>query len=128
MRITDELMEPYGLEEDHINFPGYKFPRFKQESQLVRSIEFKTTKAMIDVNEHVHNPAYLDYAEEVFPDDLVKHHFSVVDVEYRAEVKPGEAVTVEHRVDEAGAQLVKVLDGEGQLHASLMFSDTAAAQ
>jgi acyl-ACP thioesterase len=84
-------------------------------------MQFKTTSSMIDINNHVHNPAYLEYVRAILPDELVRNTYDSLEVEYRAEVKPDEVVTIEYREVE-GKHIVSVLDAEGHTHATIALA------
>lgn len=120
VRLTPELMDAYGCEPERQNFPGFRFQRVnKRGSSALSSIEFKVTKAMIDCNHHVHNPAYMDFAAEVLPEGLDTSLFDHLEISYKKEVKPGETVSVEY-AREGEKHMVFVSDPtDGSLHAAI---------
>lgn len=120
-KCDEDLMTPYEPEPDKINFPEFKFRKLKAPGEPLRSMQFKTTPSMIDINNHVHNPAYLEYARAILPEELVHNTYDSLEVEYRAEVKPDEVVTIEYREVE-GKHIVSVLDSEGHTHATIALA------
>lgn len=69
--LSPEIMDVYGCEPEHQNFPDFKFGKVrKPETSFLSSQTFTIHKAMIDCNHHVHNPAYLDLVAEGLPEGL----------------------------------------------------------
>lgn len=121
VHLTAENMGPYGPEKEHQNFPGFKFHRPAQPAgEALASMPFRICKSMIDGNDHVHNPAYLDLASEVLPPPLDSVLFDNVEVCYKKETKPGETVRLEYyKEDDMQCVLVKEAVEEG-LHAMIL--------
>ena len=122
LRMTEEIMAPYGREEDHPAFPGYAFPKEAPAFRVERRAELTVSKAMIDCNDHVHNIAYLDLFDEALPEDMDMDRFCDVTLVYRREIKPREKVVVEFgRVD--GGAVLRIREAEGDLvHAFLLLA------
>ncbi len=122
LRMTEEIMAPYGREEDHPAFPGYAFPKEAPAFEVERRAELTVSKAMIDCNDHVHNIAYLDLFDEALPEDMDMDRFCDVTLVYRREIKPREKVVVEFgRVD--GGAVLRIREAEGDLvHAFLLLA------
>ena len=107
LRMTPEIVEPYGPETDKQNFPGYAFPREAPAFAPERTAEVQVTRAMIDCNDHVHNVAYLDLFEEALPEDEDMDRFHDLTLVYRREIRPRERVTAVY--GRAGEERVVVL-------------------
>ena len=122
--LSPAIMDPYVPEPDHQLYRGFRFTKLRSSSFTPeRSIELTVPKSMIDINGHVRNPAYLDFAMEVLPSPLDTAHFNDIEVAYKAEVKPGEPVTVEYG-DAADERIaVRVLDAEGHIHAIILLGN-----
>lgn len=120
VRLTPEIMDPFGCEPEHQNFPDYRFQRAKSlELPVLATSYFQIHKSMIDCNRHVHNPVYLDLAAEVLPDGLDTAHFSHVEVSYKHEIKPEETVKLEYSRDE-DKHYVMIKDQSGEeIHARI---------
>ena len=121
LRMTPEIVEPYGPETDKQNFPGYAFPREAPAFAPERTVEVQVTRAMIDCNDHVHNVAYLDLFEEALPEDEDMDRFHDLTLVYRREIHPRERVTAVY--GRAGEERVILLkDGDTDLvHAFLLL-------
>lgn len=124
VKLTPEIMDPFGCEPEHQNFPDFRFARAKSLNLPVLSeSRFKVHKSMIDCNHHVHNPAYLDLAIEVLPEGLDTRHFSNVEISYKHEIKPGETVKMEYSFD-GGIHYVMIKDEAGEeIHARIALYD-----
>lgn len=121
-RLSPEIMDVYGCEPEHQNFPGFKFGKIrKQETSFLSSQTFTIHKAMIDCNHHVHNPAYLDLAAEGLPEGLDTVLFDNMEVSYKKEIRPGETVLIEY-VKDAERHTVFISDHtDSSLHAAIIL-------
>ena len=57
----------------------------------VSDCEIAITKDMIDVNEHVHNLDYIDFASQILPYEVMQNAKNV-EVMYKKEIKYGEKI------------------------------------
>ena len=119
LRITPELLAPYGILEEENNFPGYQFPG-------VRTLDFPVTETkvvtpglqMADYNGHVHNSEYVNLAGENLPESVTAEEVEVI---YRTQILPGKPVRLEW-IREEEVQKVAVKDPEdGGLHALVII-------
>lgn len=124
MRLTPEIMDPFGCEPEHQNFPDYRFPKAKSLTLPVLAEGFfPVYKSMIDCNYHVHNTAYLDLAAEILPEGVDTKHFNHVEVSYKHEIKPGETVKLEYSFDD-GIHYVMIKDQAGEeIHARIALHE-----
>jgi acyl-ACP thioesterase len=123
LRMTPEIVEPYGLEQDHQTFPGYAFPREAPAFRVENTATVQVVRSMIDCNNHVHNVAYMDIAEEGLPEGVDMMDFSDVTIVYRREIRPRETVRVEYGPTEREGERV-ILIREAQtdtVHAFLLL-------
>lgn len=120
VRLSPEIMDVYDCEPEHQNFPGFRFSKpNKPDIPAQSSLKFRVTKAMIDCNCHVHNPAYLDFAAEALPPELDTVLFNNLEITYKKEVKPAETVLLEYfNEDEKHTVLVSDCT-DGALHAAI---------
>ncbi len=121
LRMTPEIVEPYGPETDRQNFPGYAFPREAPAFTPERTVTVQVTRAMIDCNDHVHNVAYLDLFAEALPEDEDMDRFNDLTLVYRREIRPRQRVTAVYgRAGEERVVLLKEADKD-QVHAFLLL-------
>ncbi len=115
VKLTSDIMDAYGCEPEHRNFPGFKFANLAHKNiPALSTTTFKITKSMIDCNDHVHNPAYLDLACEALPEGLDRRHFDNVEVAYRKEIAPHATVLL-HYGEEDGKHYVFIKDESDSL-------------
>ena len=121
LRMTPEIVAPYGPETDKQNFPGYAFPRECPAFEPVRTVDVQVTRAMIDCNEHVHNVAYMDLFLEALPEEEDMDRFADLTLVYRREIRPRQRITAVY--GRAGEERVIALkEAEGDLiHAFVLL-------
>ncbi len=121
LRMTPEIVEPYGPEPDKQTFPGYAFPREHPAFEPERTAALQVTRAMIDCNDHVHNVAYLDLFIEALPADEDMDLYTDFTLVYRREIRPGQPITaICGRAGEDRALVLKASDSD-QVHAFLLL-------
>lgn len=96
IKVTDEVASKY--EPEYISvFEEKDLEKLEEPQDFINKVNYKITKNMIDVNNHLHNIYYLDVAKEVLPDEVaVLKEPSEFEVMYKHEVKLGETVTAEY--------------------------------
>ena len=119
LRMTPEIVEPYGLEPDEQTFPGYAFPREAPAFEPLRTVEVQVTRAMIDCNDHVHNVAYMDLFMEALPEEEDIDRFDELTLTYRREIRPRQRITAVY--GRAGEERVIVLKEGDLVHAFLLL-------
>lgn len=100
IRLTDDIMNVYGREPQHKNFPSFEFAKeVDTDIPIASEIRFKINKSMIDCNNHVHNPSYMDLVNEVLPEGMDENNFNHIEISYKKEIAPREEVLVEYTTD-----------------------------
>ncbi len=121
LRMTPEIVEPYGPEPDKQTFPGYVFPREAPAFEPLRTVELQVSRSMIDCNDHVHNVAYLDLFNEALPEDEDMDRYNDLTLVYRREIRPRQrVVAVFGRAGEERIVLLKEADTD-LTHAFLLL-------
>ena len=121
LRMTPEIVEPYGLEQEHQTFPGYAFPREAPAFTVERTASVQVTRAMIDCNDHVHNTAYMDLFAEALPEDEDMDRFNDLTLVYRREIRPGQRIKAVFGRNEAERVVVLSEENTDQVHAFLLL-------
>ena len=58
------------------------------ESEIINEIDFKITRNLFDINNHVHNIYYMDIAKEALPEDVyLNNEFNDFEIMYKKEIK-----------------------------------------
>ena len=95
-RITEEIMEPYKLEEKDV-FPSRKMEKIKIPEEFTSSIKYTVIRKDIDINKHMHNLYYLDLAYEALPEEVYQNRpYNNVRISYKKEIKLGETVNCKY--------------------------------
>ncbi|MDO4869485.1 MAG: thioesterase [Bacillota bacterium] len=126
LRITDELVAPFGPEPENVNFPGFRFPnirRFDPKVDLQQEMEIH--RLMFDYNGHVHNSIYINLAEQILPKELYDDPFDCVEVFYKLEITNGDNVLLEYNVDEDRHYVAVRQKADRKIHAIVVFTDPA---
>ena len=89
VKVTDEVSKKYEQEDKSV-FEQIDLEKLEAPNNFIKKEDYKITKNMIDVNNHLHNIYYLDVAKEVLADDIKEP--SEFEVMYKHEVNLGETV------------------------------------
>ena len=122
LRMAPDIIEPYGMEPERQNFPGFSFPREAPAFTPERIKTVQISRAMIDCNDHVHNTAYLDLFDEPLPDGEEIDHFNDLTIVYKKEIRPEERVDVSWGYSGEGRVAVIRESGTAVTHAFCIFS------
>jgi len=127
VRLTDGIIGVFEPEPQHKNFPGFKFTEsIDANIPVLSEIRFKIIKSMIDCNNHVHNPAYMDLVNEVLPEGMDDTYFNSIEVSYRKEITLHEEVLLQYATD-GEKSYVYIWDDSGRiLHAVVVMSKEPA--
>ena len=121
LRMTPEIVEPYGPEPDKQTFPDFAFPREAPSFEPERTVSLQVSRSMIDCNDHVHNVAYLDLFTEALPEDEDMDRFDDLTLVYRREIRPRQRITAVYgRAGEERVVLLKEADTD-LVHAFLLL-------
>lgn len=122
IRMTSDIMDAFGCEPQHKNFPDFKFTRpDSPDLPAVLQTRFKINKSMIDCNNHVHNPAYMDLVNEALPEGMNEINFNNIEVSYKKEIKLHEEVLLEYASDSEKNYVFIWDDSRDKLHASVIL-------
>ena len=85
--ITPELIEPYKCESKKVFESDYNF-KIKEPEKFERETKYKVQRRDIDINKHVHNLYYLDFAYEALPEEIYeKDEFNNIEIMYKKQIK-----------------------------------------
>lgn len=122
IRLTDDIMGVYGRETEHKNFPDFEFTEAVDiDLPIVSKSRFKINKSMIDCNNHVHNPSYMDLVIEVLPEGMDDIYFNNIEVSYKKEIKLHEEVLLEYATDGKKSYVYIWDESKSILHASVIM-------
>jgi acyl-ACP thioesterase len=117
IRITDELLNVYGTEEKAV-FEGDPLIRLKEPKEYECETPYRIRRSEIDLNGHVHNLCYLDFALEALPEEVYHNRdFRDIRITYRKEIKAEEKDVVFKCHGEDGVFTIGIYGADGMLRA-----------
>lgn len=85
--ITPELMEPFQIEDNKV-FEEESNLKIKEPKTATSQITYKIQRRDIDINNHVHNLYYLDFAYEALPHEVYeKGECNNIEIMYKTQIK-----------------------------------------
>ncbi len=120
MKLTDEIYNKYG-EENKLNFEDEKTYKIKEPSNYTLSKEYTVTKAMIDMQNHVHNTYYLNFVLEILPEELKGKDINELEILYKNQIFYHETVKILYGNENNSNYVVIKSQDENKLHAIIKF-------
>lgn len=91
-KITEELISKYNPETKSV-FENNVLDKLKEPEQYDSKSEYKITRSEIDINDHVHNLYYLDFAYEALPEDVYRgEECNNIEIMYKKQIKLGDEI------------------------------------
>lgn len=84
VKLTDEVMNAYTIENEHVF--NDEIEKLDEPKTFIDSCNVKVTKSMTDVNGHVHNLNYIDFASQIIP-DVILENAKNLEVLYKKEIR-----------------------------------------
>lgn len=92
IKISEEVSDKYKQENKAV-FEEVDLPKLIEPEEFISSINYKITRNMIDVNNHLHNIYYMDIVKEALPEEVsFSGELNDFEIMYKKEVKLGETV------------------------------------
>lgn len=92
-KLTPEIYNLYNPEPDKSVFNESKLDRLIPPESYSNFLEYTVKRSDIDINSHVHNLNYLDFAYEVLPEEIYnKPELKNIRISYKREIKFGDTV------------------------------------
>lgn len=112
--ISEEMIGKYQTEKRHV-FEEPDMERLHEPHEYADGTEFHVGRRDIDLNGHVHNLCYLDFAYEALPEAVYRNEvFHDIRITYRKEIKPEETIACKYAY-ENGAHTVGIYGEDGTL-------------
>lgn len=91
--LTKELIESYN-EENKSTFDERELEKKQEPESRIGTIKYKVLRRDIDINKHVHNLYYLDFAYEALPEEVYnQEEFNNIEILYKKQIKLGETIS-----------------------------------
>lgn len=118
-RITDEIKNAYGEETKRV-FDEENSGKLIEPNEKEKIYEYTPTRRDIDVNHHVSNAYYLEFAYDALPKD-VNVNFSNIEIYYKKQIKIGETISIFYTKEENTHVVTIESKDEKTLHSVLKF-------
>lgn len=93
MKLEESLADLYKQEDKDVFGIDTDFGKLKEPENYTLEKDYKITNNLIDVNNHVHNLYYIDIANEVIPEEILKEKdLNNFEVLFKKEIKKDDIV------------------------------------
>lgn len=100
MVIDEQMMAKYQTESRHV-FDDPELERLREPRGYSMEIPISVGRRDIDLNGHVHNLCYLDFAYEALPEKVYREEsFCQMRITYRKEIKPNETIVCKYVLED----------------------------
>lgn len=120
-RPNSNIVELYGICERQVFDRTLK--KLNEPSDLKLGFKYIIQKRDIDLNNHVNNLCYIDFAYETVPENIDLNSFSTIEVLYKKEIKLNEKVACFYALEDSNCFVVIKSDLENDLRAIIKFSE-----
>lgn len=116
-KITPEIINAYKCEAKNVFEENYNL-KLKEPKTQISELTYKAQRRDIDINKHVHNLYYLDFAYEALPQEIYeKCEFNNIEIMYKRQIKLNDEIKcIYSKEDSQNIVTIKSLD-ESKLHA-----------
>ena len=115
-RIPEEFTAKYQSEPER-NVFGEEIEKLQETENEEYSVQVKTRRTDLDINNHVNNLNYLDLAYEILPDEVYNAELKNVRITYKHQTEPGEIVNVSYTKKENKNIITIKTENKDKLHA-----------
>jgi medium-chain acyl-[acyl-carrier-protein] hydrolase len=123
IRVPEQLAQAYGLDKELTD--DSKMTKVREPLRVDSEREFKVRFSDIDINNHVNNVNYYEWAFESLPQDILSNYsIKSVKLTYKKEAKLGDIITARSEVKLGREEYIcyhKLMDA---LKAELCFAET----
>lgn len=117
VKVSDDVAQKYQTESISV-FEEKDLEKLEEPQGCINKIEYRITKNMIDMNNHLHNIYYLDIAKEVLPEEAAFYsEANEFEVMYKHEVKFGETVKAIYSINDENNYVTIKNQDESIVHA-----------
>ena len=115
-RIPENFAIEYKQETEKHVFEE-EIEKLHETENSEKSIQLKTRRTDIDINNHVNNLNYLDFAHEVLPEEVYHQDLKNVRITYKHQTEPGETVNISYAKQEGKNIITIKTNDKTDLHA-----------
>lgn len=123
MKLDEELEKIYTKEDIDVFNIDTDFGKLKEKESYINSIKFNVPKSVIDMNGHVHNVYYLDIAELVIPNEILRNiDLNDFEVMYKKEIKENDTINCYYSEDEESYVVTIKNEDNSIVHSIIKFN------
>lgn len=124
-KITDELIEKYEPEMQYVFKGEPEVNKLDTPSTSSNMISYTVKRKDIDINKHVHNTYYLDFAYEALPEEVYeKDNLNNIEILYKKEIKLGETIKCFYAQDKNSHYIIIKSEDEQTVHSIIRLDET----
>ena len=116
IHITEEIKNAY-LAENKTVFNESDLHKIVEPDNAEKTFSFTVRRRDIDINNHMNNLYYLDYALEALPEEVYLKFFNNVEIMYKYSAKLGETIKNNKKKEEDGYYIMMKSATDNILHA-----------
>lgn len=112
IKVEDDLLAKYEPETGKSVFNILELDKIKEPEAYEKNQYYMPRRSDIDMNNHMHNLAYLELAYEMLPEEVYqKNQFNNIRIHYKKEVKYGEKLLCKYIMQD-GKNIITIKDEE----------------
>jgi medium-chain acyl-[acyl-carrier-protein] hydrolase len=124
-KISDEILSKYKPETQCVFNDEPEVGKISVPTEYSNSLTYTIQRKDIDINKHVHNTYYLDFAYEVLPENVYENaQIDNFEIMYKKETKLGETIKCFYTQSGNSHYVVMKTDDEKTLHCIVKFNET----
>lgn len=115
--LTPEIINLYKREDKSV-FEERDMPKLKEPTSAISKIRYPILRSDIDINNHVHNLYYLDFAYEALPEDAYRaEECDNIEIMYKKQIKLGDKIVCKYSKENNEHIISIKSEDESVLHA-----------
>lgn len=115
-RIPEKMGQEYYSEPERHAFEE-EIEKVREPENVEVSMQLKTRRTDLDINNHVNNLNYLDLAYEILPDEIYNRDLRNVRITYKHQTNPRETVNISYTKNEEKNIITIKTENKSDLHA-----------
>ena len=119
IKIEPELRDAYTIKNKKV-FEG-EIEKLKEPKEYIDETPVQITRDMIDVNHHVHNINYIDFATHILPYEVMQQATNI-EVMYKKEIKETDKIKCKYAIEDRAHYAVIKSEDDKILHAIIKLS------
>ena len=123
-KISEELLSKYHPENKMVFEDEPEINKLEAPKEYSIAMPYTIQRKDIDINGHVHNTYYLDFAYEILPSDVYKNlNFCNFEIMYKKETKLGETIRCFYTKVDHSHYVVMRTEDEKSIHCIVKFDE-----